>query len=369
MSTKTKSRTTRDLESVTVKKFIDDYLYRIDLDADYQREKIWSREDQEKLIDSIVQNIDIPKIYLARTTGNKSFDYECIDGKQRMATLLNFFKPDPTEANPLTVRIAGEKYTYKRLRKEIPPLAKKIDDFQLTLVIYPKIDDDEFLRDIFRRLQLGIRLNSGELLKTYTGTIRDFVFKEMGKDAPFLRHTNLSEKRFSRQFTLAQICINSFSRSETRDFVRARYDDLGDFFKDKYDLDEKDENLARIRKVLKVMDKNFGETASSISSRAVAVSAYLFAEGLYLQKKSRLIPDFVKFFVTLLDEIRENLRLLTQYKSPKNSTILEEFQKYVSQASVEPYAIKRRNLFLEKAFKYYLDPKTEGKIIRRVLGK
>ena len=185
----------------------------------------------------------------------------------------------------------------------------------------------------------------------------------MGKDAPFLRHTNLSEKRFSKEFTLAQICINSFSRSETDNFVRARYDDLGDFFKEKYDLDEKDKNLDRIRNVLEVMDKNFGEKANSISSRAVAVSAYLFVEGLYLQKKSSLIPDFVKFFVALLDEIRDNLKLLTKYKSPKNSTILEEFQKYVSQASVEWPAIKRRNLFLEKAFEYYLAPKTKGKII------
>ncbi len=362
-STKTKSRTKRDLESVSLRKFIDDYLYRIDLDADYQREKIWSREDQEKLIDSIVQNIDIPKIYLARTSGKENFDFECIDGKQRMATLLSFFKPDSADANPLTVRIAGEKYTYKRLQKEIPQLARKIDEFELTLVIYPKIDDEEFLREIFRRLQLGVRLNSGELLKTYTGRIRDFVYKEMGNDAPFLKNTSLSEKRFSRQFTLAQICINSFSRSETGEFVRARYDDLGDFFKEKYNLSRNDENLVRIRGVLKVMDRKFGETASKISSRAVAVSAYLFVEGLYVKKKTGLIQKFVKFFDKLLDDIGENLRLLANYESPTNPTILEEFQKYVSQASVEPYAIKRRDLFLGKAFEYYLRPRNKGKII------
>src|SRR5712691_8197247 len=87
-----KRRPVRDLETIPIKKFIDDYIYRIDLDADYQREKIWSREDQEKLLDSIVQNIDIPKIYLARTADNESFDFECIDGKQRTVTLLNFFK-------------------------------------------------------------------------------------------------------------------------------------------------------------------------------------------------------------------------------------------------------------------------------------
>jgi hypothetical protein len=240
--------------SVTVKSFIDDYIYRIDLDADYQREKIWSRANQEELIDSIVKNIDIPKLYLAQTKDNESFDFECIDGKQRMSTLLSFFKPEPSEVNPLTWRFGGEKYTYKRLRKELPALAKKIEDFELTLVIYPKTDDEEFLREIFRRLQLGIRLNSGELLKTYTGTLRDFVYKEMGQDAPFLRHTNLSEKRFSRQFTLAQISINSFRRHESGEFVRARYDDLGDFFKEKYDLKQKDENLVRIREVLELMD-------------------------------------------------------------------------------------------------------------------
>src|ERR1700674_2569220 len=87
----------RELESISIKKFINDYIYRIDLDADYQREKIWSREDQERLLDSIVQNIDIPKIYLARVQGNENFDFECIDGKQRMTTLLSFFKPEPEE--------------------------------------------------------------------------------------------------------------------------------------------------------------------------------------------------------------------------------------------------------------------------------
>jgi len=363
MLKKTKSSISREIKSIPVKEFIDDYVYRIDLDADYQREKIWSRKNQEDLLDSIVKNIDIPKIYLSRVTNNENFDYECIDGKQRMTTLLSFFKPEPNGENPLAISIAGEKYTYRRLKKELPNLAKKIEDFELTFVIYPEIDDEEFLREIFRRLQLGVRLNSGELLKTYTGTIRDFVYKEMGKNAPFLRHTNLSEKRFSREFALAQICINSFSRNETDNFVRARYDDLGDFFKEKYDLDEKDKNFVRIRNVLNVMDKNFGEKANSISSRAIAVSAYLFVEGLYLKKKSSLIPDFVKFFVALLDEVRDNLKLLTKYKNPKNPTILEEFQKHISQASVEWPAIKKRDLFLERAFEYYLAPKTKGKII------
>jgi hypothetical protein len=163
---------------------------------------------------------------------------------------------------------------------------------------------------------------------------------------------------------LAQICINSFSRYKTQEFVRARLDDLTDFFKDNYDLDPKGENLQRIRKVLGLMDKHFGDRAENISSRAVAVSAYLFVEDLTLKKKVSLISEFAKFFAALLDEIKANLKLLTQYQNPTNTMVLEDFQKYISQASVESYAIKRRHEFLEKAFQYYQSPKGKGKIIR-----
>jgi hypothetical protein len=356
---------TRELKSISIKNFVDDYVYRIDLDADYQREKIWSRSDQEKLIDSVIQNIDIPKIYLTRIKRKhkENFDYECIDGKQRMATLLSFFKPEQSTDSPLTVKVAGERYTYQRLRADLPSLAHKIEGYQLAFVIYPQDLEEDFLREIFRRLQLGVPLNSGELLNSHMGTMRDFVYKEMGKEAPFLRNTRLSMKRFSKQFTLAQICINSFSRKETGDFVRARYDDLEDFFKRKYDLDEKDENLNRIRAVLKFMERSFGEKAKNISSRAVAVSAYLFCEELYVTKKQLQVEDFARFYVKLLDEIKVNLKLLSRFKEPTNPAVLEGFQKYISQASVEPYAIKRRHMFLEGAFEHFLSSKTRGQII------
>lgn len=360
---KSKPPISRELKKITVRELINDYIYRIDLDADYQREKVWSRKDQELLLDSILKNIDIPKMYLARVKNNGNFEYECIDGKQRMATLLNFCKPDPGEEKPLTVEVHALKYTYKQLRREFPTLARRIDDFELTFVIYPGTDDEEFLREIFRRLQLGVRLNSGELLKTFSGTLRDFIYKEMGDDAPFLRYTNLSERRFSRQFTLAQICINSFSYQETGEFVRARYDDLQDFFKDKANIDKDDENLNRIRTVLKTMDKKFGGNAANISSRAVAVSAYLFVENLTVKKKSSQIGRFAKFYVALLSQIERDQELLSEYEHPTNRKVLEEFQKYVSQASVEAYAIKRRHIFLEESFQYYRNPKTKGKII------
>lgn len=351
------------LKTISVKDFIDDYAYRIDIDADYQREKIWSIGQQEKLLDSIINDIDIPKIYLVQVRDNEQFEFECIDGKQRMTTILKFLKPEATEKLPLRIRFLQGKYTYKKLRKEHPTIAKKIEKYELSFCIYESIDDMH-VREIFRRLQLGIRLNSGELLKTRTGTIRDFVYKEIGNNGPFFRNTNLSEKRFSRPYTLSQICINSFARAKLGgEFVRARLQDIEDFFEENHDLDKKDENLLRIRKVLDKIDKGLKKKAVIISSRAVAVTLYIFVEDLFANGKNGRIPTFLKFYLKLLDEIKHNMELLRAYEKPKNLVVMEEFQKYILQASVEGYSIKRRHDFLKKAFKYYRNPKTKGKII------
>ncbi len=363
MTKKTALNGSRSLHNISVKEFIDDYVYRIDLDADYQREKIWTTKQQKLLLDSILRDIDIPKIYLVEVKDSKQFDYECIDGKQRMTALLKFFKPEPNEESPLTVRHYEKEYTYKAFKKEHPTDAKRIEDYKLSFTIYEPLDD-EYVREIFRRLQLGIRLNSGELLKTRTGTIRDFVYNDIGNEGPFFRYTNLSKKRFSIPFTLAQICINSFEKSKPEgEFVRARLQDIEEFFEENHDLEKNDENLNRIRKVLRVMDKAFKKDASIISSRAIAVTAYLFSEELFVDNKADIISTFSKFYVKLLGEIEHNMDRLINYKKPTNPTVMEEFQKYVLQASVEGYSIKRRHDFITKAFDYYCAQGTKGKII------
>ena len=352
----------RSSKQLTIKQLVEEYMYRIDTDADYQREKVWSKSDQELLLDSIVHDIDIPKIYLAKVGNDKKFEFECIDGKQRLLTISNFYNPDKSEAAPLRIEILNKQFTYSQLKEQHPNIAKSIDEYTLDFVIYDEANlTDSFIREIFKRLQLGIRLNSGEILNSQLGAIRDFVFKEIGKDGPFLRHTKLSDKRYSRQFTLAQICLNSFHRQNEDEFVRARLADLQDFFDENSKLGKQDENLVRIRKVLNIMDKEFGDEAKSISSRAIAVSAYLFVEGLVKSRKTSLIPRFVKFYIGLLDTIAQDMELISQYEKPKDQELLEQFQKYVLQASVEPYSIKRRDDYLKAAFGRYISKRAKGK--------
>lgn len=362
-----------DTFSIKIKELVDSFIYTIDLDADYQREKVWSTEQQQLLLDSILKDIDIPKLYLASVENNKQFDYECIDGKQRMLTLLTFFKPEQGRGRKaaLTFPLFNHDYSHQELRSDHPKIAEKFENYRLDFVTYDmssleEATRDTLIREIFRRLQLGIRLNSGERLNALQGTIRDFVFNDLGNAAPFIRNTSLSDKRFSRQYTMAQICLNSFKRKEIGEFSRARLLDLEEFFNDHASLASDDANLSRIRSVLEAMDNAFGTGASNISSKAVAVSAYLFAEDLYLKERTDLMSQFVAFYIKLLDEIKKNMEYIKRFRNAENAEnveLMEEFQKHILQASVEPSAIRRRDRFLRKAFDYYMDPATEGRLI------
>ncbi|MCK5180413.1 MAG: DUF262 domain-containing protein [Candidatus Pacebacteria bacterium] len=70
-----------------------EYEKDINLTPTYQRSSVWKPEQKQMLIDSILRKIDIPKIYL-RETKNKDYQYEIIDGQQRMRAIWDFLKND-----------------------------------------------------------------------------------------------------------------------------------------------------------------------------------------------------------------------------------------------------------------------------------
>src|SRR6266705_2751374 len=69
---------------------------RVQLDPDYQRlSDVWTVYKRQFLIDTVLNDFDIPKIYLHKfrqplKKGGKSYDFAIIDGKQRLETLWAF---------------------------------------------------------------------------------------------------------------------------------------------------------------------------------------------------------------------------------------------------------------------------------------
>src|SRR5262249_23770203 len=85
----------RLLSSVTIQSLARDFL-EIEF-PEYQREpNIWSREQKQRLIDSILREFDIASIYFyTRDDGTK----ECIDGRQRLNAIMSFLGQNNDDDN------------------------------------------------------------------------------------------------------------------------------------------------------------------------------------------------------------------------------------------------------------------------------
>ena len=157
-----------------------DFESRINVDAEYQRGKVWSQPQQALLIDSILRNFDIPKLYLRKCPQGEHFLFDVIDGKQRLTALWRFASDDFR-----LLRNADEFLGLGKLGgmcwSELPRKAQ--DQLQFSNVTIAKIEDatDEEIHELFLRLQRGEPLNAAERRNAMRGPVRDFVANKLAQ--------------------------------------------------------------------------------------------------------------------------------------------------------------------------------------------
>jgi uncharacterized protein with ParB-like and HNH nuclease domain len=132
----------------------------------YQRKLVWTVEEKQNLIDSIMRGYPIPLILLAHTKDDK---YEVIDGMQRLDAIFSFIDnkyslPDGSYFN------TNEFPTSKLYNKEPMPDGTtfisqqdcaNITEYQLAVTVFP-IEDDSSVTDIFGRINSGGRQLSNQ---------------------------------------------------------------------------------------------------------------------------------------------------------------------------------------------------------------
>ena len=64
--------------------------FGMDFNPDYQRDLVWSLEDKQQLIESIINRVDIGKFVFLRNEYSAEKLYEVLDGKQRLTALYEF---------------------------------------------------------------------------------------------------------------------------------------------------------------------------------------------------------------------------------------------------------------------------------------
>lgn len=302
----------------------------------YQRQEVWSEGKNSLLVDSIFRGIDIPKLYLEyRVDSEGNEEWDCIDGHQRIKAIVGYLDGD----------FEWEGYKFDKLSAD-----KKItfEDYKLTIAEVTEIDEEE-VRLLFRRLQLGIPLNSGENLNAILSNMGEFV-KIMMK-CPFIKRINIPERRYAKEQVCAQICNNSSFINTTGVFRGSKYEDLETLYKVNKDFGLQSASAENILQVLKILDEIFGVRAAEITNRASVISIYLMVEEMSinntLQGKEGLIRDF---YLEFLSELRDEVRLGIDARN----RFLLLYQSRVIQAADSRIAIAERHDRLKEAFEYYL---------------
>ena len=119
----------------------------LNLSPPYQRNFIWSTEDQQTLIDSIIKNIPIPNFFVLEL---KDKTFEMVDGQQRSRTIINFidgFFPD---------------FNGKRFSKETHP---SFLSFIFPITIIEDIEGESIEKFYALVNKTGIHLNKPEVRK------------------------------------------------------------------------------------------------------------------------------------------------------------------------------------------------------------
>ena len=263
---------------------------RINTNPDYQRPAVWSISQKQLLIDSILRDYDVPKIYW-RKTGSKPDRYDVVDGQQRLRTIWAFFNnefPLPKDSDP----IDGEEVS-NCFYKDLPDnLRKKLDIYNLQIIIIESNDEDE-VKEMFLRLQNGTTLKSQEKRNAYPGKMRDYVRKLASHE--FFSKVAFANKRFTYDLICAQlVCLEQAGNP-----TNIKNADLNKMYANEKNFDDKSETAKSVERSLKIMNEIFNEKTPELE-RYNVISLYCVLRELQLEYafseiKNKIFDWFIEF--------------------------------------------------------------------------
>ena len=222
-----------------------DFQGRINLEAEYQRGKVWSQAQQALLIDSILRGFDIPKIFLRKLPDGSPYLFDVIDGKQRLTAIWRFVSDEfplisKCEPFPKLGDLGGKRWS------ELPDNVK--DQLQFANMTVSKIDEasDDEIRELFLRLQKGEPLRAAEKRNAIAGQVRDFVAEKLACH-PLWPKTGIRGARFGWHEHSAILLALARSKGPTG----LKGADLQQL----YDVDDFDPNGPDASRAIHVLDK------------------------------------------------------------------------------------------------------------------
>lgn len=315
---------------------------RIDPTPDYQRPPAWSRKQKQLLIDSILREYDIPKMYWRAVNRPDGTKYEVIDGQQRLRAIWEYRADQfglPKDADPIgAVACAGKKYS--ELDMDISTV---FDAYAVDVVIIDDAVENELedeVRDMFLRLQNGTTLKAQEKRNAMPGVMRDFV-KEISQH-PFFQNCKFANTRFTFDHVASQMICLEMAGGPTG----VRDTDLNRMYQQNTGFDRNGKLAKKVRRVLDYLTRAFPEKTPELE-RYNAISLYCLASTLiegYVHHETEAM--LAKWFIGFETSRRDNE---TKDDDSKDAALVE-YRRLTSYSTDSEESIRSRLEFLEKLF-------------------
>jgi hypothetical protein len=195
---------------------------RIEAQPTYQRGPVWNESKQRLLIDSIIRGFDIPKIYLHRLSNNPMFDYQIVDGQQRLTAIWKF------HSNNLTLVLPDDLADATWADCDFSALNTRdrtaFERFRVVTAIVEEADDDD-IRDLFSRLQMGEHLTPAEIRNSLRSAIGNEI-RNIAENHRFFRNSSFASTRFKHHDLAAHafaLQLNQATQDVKAPNLRAMY--------------------------------------------------------------------------------------------------------------------------------------------------
>jgi hypothetical protein len=251
---------------------------RIDTNPDFQRPAVWSTAQKQLLVDSILREYDVPKMYW-RKLASKPDRYDVVDGQQRLRAIWSFVDGEfalPANAEPVDgIPTAGCKYDTLD-----DDLHIRFDTYALDVVVLEDTDENE-VREMFLRLQNGTSLKAQEKRNAMPGKMREFV-KSLTAHA-FFKRVGFANSRYTHDHVAAQMVCLELAGGP----VNVKDGDLNRMYQGHQAFDTAGKEAKAVQRTLALLAEVFPDKTPELE-RYNAIALYcVFAE----LQRAYVVPD------------------------------------------------------------------------------
>lgn len=251
----------------------------IQTDPEYQRMgDVWNREKRQLLIDTILNDFDMPKLYFHELPESKVLDdgrvvrHAVIDGRQRLESIWGFIEGRfPLDEyfkfyEKPSVNAGG--MTYADLAREHPQLKMQLDSYTLPITTV-LTDDQDLIEEMFLRLNEAAPLNAAEKRNAMGGPMAE-VIRQVANHRFFKAKIPSSNSRYQHRELAARFLLLT-TTDAVGDTKKVYLDNMVKFFKTKGAVEEANRIRGEVEGILESANEIFIDRDNLLRTHSMTV--------------------------------------------------------------------------------------------------